>query len=107
MIASADGVLADPFQIRRHATDVRALQDRLAAVRAASSAIEHDSAAFGLLCSWLPAVLAARHRRQDELTAYLAENLGLLAEDLHATATDYESTDSRSATTIRDAGGLP
>jgi Excreted virulence factor EspC, type VII ESX diderm len=99
------GVLADPAQIRRHAGALRAFQDRLAAVRVAGTAVTQDTGAFGMLCGWLPAILAARHRRQDELTAYVAENLDLLAEDLHATAADYESADSRSAVTIRDAGG--
>ncbi|BCY13171.1 type VII secretion target [Actinoplanes sp. L3-i22] len=101
-----DSVLVDAAQIRRHAGTLRALQDRLDAVQAASSSIIQDDAAFGLLCSWLPAILAARHRRQEELTDYIAENLQLLATDLHAAATDYESTDGRSAATIRTAGGL-
>jgi len=101
-----DSVLVDASQIRRHAGNLRALQDRLDAVQAASASISHDDAAFGLLCSWLPPMLAARHRRQEELTDYIAENLSLLATDLHSAATDYESTDDRSATGIRTAGGL-
>jgi hypothetical protein len=101
-----DSVLADSAQIRRHAGNLRSLHDRLDAVQAASSAITQDDHAFGMLCSWLPAILAARHRRQEELTAYVAENLDLLAEDLRSAATDYESTDMRSASTIRGAGGL-
>lgn len=101
-----DGVLVDPAQIRRHAGTLRGLQERLDAVQKESSSIIQDDSAFGLLCGWLPAVLAARHRRQEELTAYLAENLALLAADLRSAATDYESADSRSASTIRTAGGL-
>ncbi len=106
MIDSADGVLADPDQLRRHAANLRAFQARFDAIQAASSSITQDDGAFGLLCSWLPAILAARHRRQEELTDYVAENLELLATDLHSAATDYESTDAKSATTIRNAGGL-
>jgi hypothetical protein len=102
-----DSVLVDAAQIRRHAENLRSLQDRLGAVQAASASIAHDDAAFGLLCSWLPPILAARHRRQEELTDYIAENLELLATGLHSAATDYESTDDRSAATIRAAGGLP
>ncbi|WP_436528843.1 type VII secretion target [Actinoplanes sp. HUAS TT8] len=101
-----DGVQVDPDQIRRHAGNLRSFQARFDAVQAASSSITQDAGAFGLLCSWLPAVLAARHRRQEELTDYVAENLELLAGDLHAAAAEYESTDSRSAATIRTAGGL-
>ena len=58
-----------------------------------------------MLCSWLPAILAARHRRQAELTDYVADNLDFLIHDLESAATDYETTDHRSATTIRNAGG--
>lgn len=106
MIDSAGGMLADPDQIRRHAGNVRALRDRFDAIQAASSAITQDAGAFGLLCSWLPAILAGRHRRQEELTAYIAENLDLLADDLYSAAGDYESTDLRAAAGLRGAGGL-
>ncbi|MBB4745103.1 hypothetical protein BJY16_008562 [Actinoplanes octamycinicus] len=95
----------DATQLRRHAGRLRGFQDRFDTVRAASSAITRDDAAFGMLCSWLPAVLAARHRRQEELTDYIAENLQFLIDDLESAATDYESTDHRSAATIRTAGG--
>jgi hypothetical protein len=100
-----DSILVDSAQLRRHAGNLRCLQDRFDAVQAASSAITQDDHAFGMLCSWLPAILAARHHRQVELTAYVAENLVLLAEDLRSAADDYESTDTRSATTIHGAGG--
>ncbi|AEV86645.1 hypothetical protein ACWT_5628 [Actinoplanes sp. SE50] len=106
MTAGPDGLLVDAGQLRRHAANLRALHDRFAAVRAASGFITHDPHAYGLLCSWLPALLAARHRRQDELVAYVAENLDILAGHLHAAATDYEASDDRSAATIRTAGRL-
>ena len=98
-------ILVDTSQLRRHAGSLRSLRDRFDAVHAASGFISHDPMAFGMLCSWLPAMLDERHRRQDELTAYVAENLRLLADDLHSAAADYETADSRSATTIRSAGG--
>jgi hypothetical protein len=106
VIDSPAGVLVDPAQIRRHAGNLRAFQDRFDAIHAASSSITQDDGAFGMLCSWLPAVLATRHRRQEELTHYVAENLLLLASGLHSVAAGYESTDSKSASTIRNAGGL-
>lgn len=99
-------MIVDPDQIRRHVGSLRSLQDRLDGVRATGSAIGRDDSVFGLLCSWLPAILAARHRRQEELTDFIAENLGLLAADLQAAAADYESTDANSAAVIRYAGGL-
>jgi len=104
-VTAADRVLVDAAQLRRHAGNLQTLRDRFDAVQSASASIAYDDAAFGMLCSWLPAMLAARHRRQDELVAYLSENLALLSDDLHAAATDYEGTDTRSASAIRAAGG--
>ncbi|GIF14907.1 type VII secretion target [Actinoplanes teichomyceticus] len=104
MTTPHDGLLADPAQIRRHAGQVQAIDERLRAVRAASASIAHDSTAFGLLCSWLPPLLRDRHRRQDELVAYVAGSLALLAGELRSAAADYEHTDTRSASAIRAAG---
>ncbi|GLW34645.1 hypothetical protein [Actinoplanes regularis] len=106
MIDSPDGMLADAAQIRRHTGNLRSLRDRFDSIKTASSFITHDHSAYGRLCDWLPALLAARHHRQDELVAYVAENLGILADELHSTATDYEASDTRSAATIRTAGAL-
>jgi hypothetical protein len=100
----ADGFLVDAAQLRRHAGNVEAIRARFDAVRAASAHIAQDDSAYGLLCSWLPAVLEGRHQRQDSLVSYLEENLALAADSLVAVADDYEEIDTRAAGTVRRAG---
>lgn len=101
----AAGFHVDPAQIRRHIGTVEAVRARFGAVQGASAHIALDAAAYGLLCSWLPAVLEGRHRRQDDIMAYVQENLALLADELAAVAGAYESSDADAADTIRKAGG--
>ncbi|MFI7599945.1 hypothetical protein [Actinoplanes sp. NPDC049681] len=99
-----DGFLVDAAQIRRHIRNVEAIRARFAAVRAASTHIAQDDGAYGLLCSWLPAVLEGRHQRQDSLVAYVEENLALAADELAAVADAYEEVDAGAADAIRKAG---
>ncbi|AGZ46446.1 type VII secretion target [Actinoplanes friuliensis] len=100
----ADGFQVDAAQIRRHIAGLEAVRSRFGAVKSASAAISQDDGAYGLLCSWLPAVLEGRHRRQDELLAYVEENLTLAADSLTAVAGDYEDTDNAAADAVRKAG---
>jgi hypothetical protein len=100
-----DGFAADAAQIRAHAAKLTAVQDRFAAVKGASTAINADSAAYGMLCGWISAILQRRHVRQDELIAYVEENLRLASEALVRTGDDYDRTDSAAADRLRQAGG--
>jgi len=102
---SADGFLVDAAQIRRHAGQLEAVRARFGAVKSASAHIARDDAAYGLLCSWLPAVLEGRHQRQDSLLAYVEENLALAAEALTAVAGAYADVDAVAAAAIHKAGG--
>ena len=101
-----DGFSADAQQIRAHATRVEAVQQRFAAVRSASSAIVQDDAAYGMLCGWMAGILEARHAKQNELYAYVEENLRLASDALIRTSQDYEASDDAAADRIRTAGGL-
>lgn len=91
---SADGYDVDVAQLRTHAGAVEAIRDRFGAVRTASSHIARNDAAYGLLCGWIAGVLEARHTRQDELIAYVEENLTLVAESLTDAADEYETRDT-------------
>ncbi|ANZ43216.1 hypothetical protein BBK82_33290 [Lentzea guizhouensis] len=95
----------DPEQIRRHATNVEAVAARFGAVEAASAHVAQDDQAYGLLCGWISAVLEGRHVRQDELVAFVAENLALAAASLRATADHYLAADEGTATALRPTGG--
>jgi hypothetical protein len=102
----SDGFSVDARQIRAHATKVDALQQRFAAIKAASSAIVQDDAAYGLLCGWMAGILEARHAKQNELYAYVEENLRLASDALVRTGQDYELADDAAAERLRKAGGL-
>ncbi|MGA5303740.1 type VII secretion target [Nucisporomicrobium flavum] len=101
-----DAFQVDSSQLFRHAANVRAVRDQLAAVTSASAAISQDDSAYGLLCGWISAILERRHDSQDELYTYAGENLQLLADALEATGRDYEAVDADAGRMIRDAGGL-
>jgi hypothetical protein len=102
----AEGFNVDASQLYRHASNVRAVQEQLTAIKGASRAIAQNDAAYGLLCGWISAILEGRHVRQDTLYTYVEENLSLAIEALNATAKDYESTDSAAHDRIHQAGRM-
>jgi len=79
---------------------------QLTAITGASRAISQDDSAYGVLCGWISAILERRHIGQDELYAYVKENLLLLAEALESTGRDYDAADGNAQRSIRAAGGL-
>jgi hypothetical protein len=81
------------------------VRQRFGAVRAASSAIAQDDAAYGMLCSWMAGILERRHTRQTDLIAYVEENLRLASEALIRTGQDYDDVDDAAAHRLRQAGG--
>ncbi|MEV6493956.1 type VII secretion target [Actinoplanes sp. NPDC051633] len=101
----SDGFIVDPAQLRSHAAAVEQVKGQFAAVKGASAHIAQDDAAYGLLCGWIAGILEGRHRRQDELIAYVEENLTLLSDALRATAAEYEQVDKAAADRIRRSGG--
>ena len=101
----SDYFQVDATQLHRHASNVRAVQDQLAAIKTASKAIAQDDAAYGLLCQWIAAILERRHAGQDRLYAVVEENLALAAEALTTTGQQYEAADTAARDRIRQAGG--
>ncbi|HEY8372663.1 MAG TPA: type VII secretion target [Pseudonocardiaceae bacterium] len=101
----ADGYHVDVEQLRAHARNLEAIKERFAAVKAASAHIARDDQAYGLLCGWIAGVLEERHVKQDELLARAEENLALAAQELQATANEYEDLEYTNAGLIRSAGG--
>jgi hypothetical protein len=92
-----DGFNVDVGQLRTHAGNLEALRDRFGAVKTASTHIAQDDEAYGLLCGWISGILEGRHTRQDDLIAYVEENLTLAAKSLRDTADDYETRDTATA----------
>lgn len=100
-----DGFNVNAEQIRAHAGRVAAIQERFAAVKAASSHIAQDDQAYGLLCGWIAGILEGKHARQDELIASVEENLRLVEAELRSSADDYEAMDGSNADMITTSGG--
>ncbi|RLK58159.1 type VII secretion target [Actinokineospora cianjurensis] len=96
----SDGYAVDVDQIRRHAARLDALHTRLASVQSASTHITRDARAYGTLCQWISQVLAARHTKQHQLVAQVAENLALSATSLRETAEVYTANDDSAADTL-------
>jgi hypothetical protein len=103
----ADGFSVVADQLRRHARNIDTLRDRFNAVKAASAHITQNNSAYGTLCSWMPAVLEGRHKKQDELFAYVEENLSLVAQHLQADAAAYEQADRSAADSINSVTSEP
>lgn len=100
-----EGYTVDVEQLGAHARNVEAIQARFGAVRSASAHIAQDDQAYGLLCGWIAGVLEGRHTRQDELVAYVQENLALVAAALRVSVEDYEAVEDTNAGLIRSADG--
>jgi hypothetical protein len=99
-----DGYTVDIPQLRQHATNLDAVCDRFGAVKAASSHITRDDQAYGLLCGWISGVLEDRHTKQDELIAYVEENLDLAARSLRDSADHYEEIEAGATGLMNSAG---
>lgn len=105
MTGPADGVAVNVEELRAHARKLAALKARFGAVKAASAHIANGDSAYGLLCSWMPAVLEGRHVRQDELIDYVEENLQLAVDGLAVTVRNYEAVESDTAGLMRKYHG--
>ncbi|GAA4411115.1 type VII secretion target [Actinokineospora soli] len=100
----SQGFRVDIQQIRTHAQHVQAVRQRFDAVQAASSHITRDDQAYGLLCGWIAGVLEGRHQKQDELIAYVAENLDIATRELELTADAYDTVDNDEADRLNRIG---
>jgi hypothetical protein len=97
----ATGWAANPEQIRAHAENIALLRDRFGAVKTASAHIKQNDAAYGMLCGWMAGILESRHTRQDELIAFVEENLAIMTRQLRNSAEVYENIDGDSAEKLR------
>jgi hypothetical protein len=100
-----DGYQVVPDEVRRHAANVEAIVARFAAVKSASGHIARDDQAYGVLCGWISGILEDRHGRQDDLVAYVEENLTLVAKALRETADYYELVDQGNADLLQSTDG--
>ncbi|GAB7046111.1 type VII secretion target [Catenuloplanes indicus] len=104
-MASGQGWVADADQIRAHAGSIDKVREGFGPVNGASANIAQNDAAYGLLCGWISGILEARHVRQDEIVAYVEENLRIAADLLRRTADAYEAADADAASSMRGLEG--
>jgi hypothetical protein len=100
----ADGFAVDVEEIRAHPAKLEALRQRFGSIRSASASVGSNDAAYGILCGWMAGILERRHQRQDQLFAYVEENLGRAADALTRTSREYTDIDDSAADRIRRAG---
>ena len=98
------GFKVDIQQLRTHAQNVQAVRQRFDAVQAASGHITGDDQAYGLLCGWISGVLEGRHRKQDDLIAYVAESLDIVSRELDLSADAYDTLDNDEADRLKQIG---
>lgn len=76
-----------------HAANIDSLRERFGAILNAIDSVSQDDEAYGIICQFLPPVLAGRQEEQKELTTMAQENLELLAQALRTTAESYDAAD--------------
>jgi uncharacterized protein YukE len=94
----------DPEQLRTHAQNLDGLADAFADILGAGDHITQDDEAYGLLCQWIPPILADRQQEQKDITQLLQTNLGKIAAALREAAADYEAADEDAASGLDRAG---
>jgi len=87
----------DPDDLVTHAANIDALRERFGAVLSAMDSVVQDDEAYGIICQFLPPILAGRQDEQKELTTMAQENLELLAQALRDTADSYTAADEAAA----------
>ena len=97
----SSGFIVDADELRDHAAHLDALVARIGAVMDASSHIQKDEEAYGLLCSWMTWVMEGRHQDQDDITGYVAQNLELCAAELRDAADLYDGSDVDAESAMR------
>jgi phage-related tail protein len=92
-----DHIDVEPEALITHAAHIDSLRERFGAILSAMDSVEQDNEAYGIICQFLPPVLAARQEDQKEFTTMAQENLELLAQALRDTADAYMAADEETA----------
>lgn len=87
----------EPDALITHAGNIDALRERFGAILSAIDSVSQDNEAYGIICQFLPPVLAGRQEDQKELTTMAQENLEMLAQALRDTAASYTEADEAAA----------
>ena len=102
MSGGADRVKVTPGELIAHAGRIDEVGDGMTTAQQAGSAVRVDSAAYGQLCQFVPALLNALHNQMIDGIAAAAASAHDTADALRSVAADYDSSDSRAADRIRN-----
>lgn len=80
-----------------HASHIDTLRERFGSILSAMDSVEQDNEAYGIICQFLPPVLAGRQADQKELVEMAQENLEMLAQALRDSADAYDAADEATA----------
>lgn len=92
-----DHIDVEPEALITHAAHIDSLRERFGAILSAMDSVEQDNEAYGIICQFLPPILAGRQADQKELVEMAQENLELLAQALRDTAEAYDAADEATA----------
>jgi phage-related tail protein len=87
----------EPEALITHASHIDSLRERFGAILSAVDSVEQDNEAYGIICQFLPPILAGRQADQKELVEMAQENLEMLAQALRDTADAYNAADEATA----------
>ena len=102
MSGGADRVQVTPGELIAHAGRVDGIGDGMTTAQQAGSAVQVDSAAYGQLCQFVPALLNTLQSQMIDGIAAAAASAHDTADALRSVAADYDSSDSRAADRIRN-----
>jgi uncharacterized protein YukE len=93
----SDHIDVEPEAIMTHAAHIDELRDRFAAIQSAMDSVQQDNEAYGIICQFLPPILAERQEDQKRLSTKAQSNLEKLAQALRETADSYTAADEETA----------
>jgi len=99
---SAGHVRVNAADLVSHASEIDRIGDGLITAQQAGAAVRVDSGAYGKLCQIVPALLNILQDQVINATSTAAQSTQDIADAVRATAADYDGSDSRAATRIRD-----
>jgi len=86
-----------------HASEIDQIGDGLTTAQQAGNAVRVDSGAYGKLCQIVPDLLNVLQDQVINVITAAAGSTHDIADAVRATAADYDRSDNRAATRIRNA----
>jgi hypothetical protein len=99
---SSGQVRVNTADLVSHASEIDDIADGLATARQAGAAVRVDSGAYGKLCQIVPDLLNVLQDQVVNVITAAARSTRDTADAVRVTAADYDGSDNRAATRIRN-----